>query len=136
MSVEEKISAVLSPYFPGIEQTFNGDGVKEAMAGGVAALESEEGGLSWARLNQILHRCSQAGVSEGCFRYYFLETPVLHPYPVGQVFGREPYVPPAAAAVVSVQQFEWGLRRFVYDAMLWWGCQRRFRFDPSSPVCD
>jgi len=60
-------------------------------------------------------------MSEGFFRYYFLESPDHHPYPVRRAFGREDYSPAKADEIRTIQQFQWGLRRFMYDAMLYWG---------------
>jgi hypothetical protein len=62
------------------------------IAAGLDALKA--GSLSWARLNQLMHRCSQAGMSEGCFRCYFLEVPLSHPCPVEKVFSAAGYRPP------------------------------------------
>jgi hypothetical protein len=90
-----------------------------ALVDGLLAVE--DGHLSWSRMNQALHRASQAGMSEGFFRYYFLEVPDRHPYPVVRVFGSEEYRPPEAPDIRSLQQLHWGLRRFIYDAMLYWG---------------
>jgi hypothetical protein len=69
-----------------------------------------------------MHRCSQAGMSEGCFRYYFLDVPQTHPYPVDKVLSATGYKPPKGLTeITSLQQAQWGLRRFMYDAMLYWG---------------
>jgi hypothetical protein len=91
----------------------------EAIRGALGALE--QGSLSWARLNQTLHRSSEAGVSEGFFQYYFLDSPPKHPYPVEKVFEDGPFQPPGGSEIRSLKQLQWGLRRFVYDAMLYWG---------------
>lgn len=95
------------------------DDLIQALVDVLAAVDQQH--LSWSRLNQILHRASQAGMSEGFFRYYFLESPSDHPYPVGLVFEREDYHPPISNEVISLKQLQWGLRRFMYDAMLFWG---------------
>jgi len=80
------------------------------------------GSLSWARLNQLMHSCSEAGLSEGCFRYYFLDVPLSHPYPVERVSSPSGYRPPKGVhEITSLYQAQWGLRRFIYDAMLYWG---------------
>jgi len=123
MSAEiiERFTESLGEYFPSLLKRLPTDGdMLRAVENGIQALE--QGSLSWARLNQILHRCSQAGMSEGFFRYYFLEVPEHHPYPVDRVFGTDAYRPPREAdEILSIQQLQWGLRRFVYDAMLYWG---------------
>ena len=119
--VLEKVHASLGEYLPTIVARLReGDDMYTAIAGGMTALE--QGSLSWARLNQILHRCSQAGISEGFFRYYFLEIPRKHPYPVERVLLAGRFRPPdGVTEIKSLQQLEWGIRRFMYDAMLYWG---------------
>ncbi len=83
------------------------------------------GTISCARLNQLLHLSSLAGMSEGCFRYYFLEVPDCHPYPVEKVTSPE-YVPEKGVSEIrSLDQGLWGFRRLVYDAMLFWGNLRQ-----------
>ena len=61
-------------------------------------------------------------MSEGCFLYYFLEVPLSHPYPVEKVLSSAGYKPPKGLTeITSLNQARWGLRRFIYDAMLYWG---------------
>lgn len=87
-----------------------------------AAKELGRGCLSWALLNQLLHRASEAGMSEGFFRYYFLSVPPRHPYDVRKVFRSVEYQPPdGCTEVESLEQLKWGFTRFTYDAMLFWG---------------
>ena len=89
-----------------------------------------------------MHRCSEAGMSEGCFRYFFLATPTNHPYPVDKVLPPSGYRPSAGCTEIkSIQQLIWGLRRFMYDAMLYWGNfrqayrdLRRLSFDDISAI--
>lgn len=123
MSVQavDRFKESLGDYFPSLLKRLPADGdLLRAVEGGIQALD--QGSLSWARLNQILHRCSQAGMSEGFFRYYFLEVPEHHPYSVDLVFDANSYCPPQDAdEIQSIRQLQWGLRRFVYDAMLYWG---------------
>ncbi|MBD3249455.1 hypothetical protein GF336_05400 [Candidatus Woesearchaeota archaeon] len=81
-----------------------------------------DGGLSWTRLNQILYYYSQAAMSHGFFRYYFLEAPSRHPYPVSQIFENQTYKPPNGVdEIKTMDQLKWGLYRFFHDAMLYWG---------------
>jgi len=116
-----ELRAAFGEYLPFLEEAVDDGGdLFNAIASGLDAVNA--GALSWARLNQVLHRCSEAGMSEGCFRYYFLEVPTAHPYPVDLVFSGERYTPPnGLTAITSLQQAQWGLRRFIYDAMLYWG---------------
>ena len=112
---------ILGEYFPSLLRQLNtGEDNYQAIAGAMEAFQ--QGSLSWARLNQTLHRLSEAGMSEGFFRYYFLEVPQEHPYPVELVFHNAPFRPPKDAhEIVSVEHLQWGIRRFIYDAMLYWG---------------
>jgi hypothetical protein len=126
MSFEiSKLRDAFGPYLPSvISEVEKGElglesDIVQALFDAVAAIEQQS--LSWARLNQILHRASQAGMSEGFFRYYFLENPFQHPYPVTRVFGLKDYQPPRSNQLTSLEQLQWGLRRFIYDAMLYWG---------------
>ena len=65
-------------------------------------------------------------MSEGFYSYYFLDTPEKHPYPVERVFDSDTYRPSEGVREIkSLQQFQWGIRRFVMDAMLYWGNLRQ-----------
>ncbi|HKO54067.1 MAG TPA: hypothetical protein VJV79_40440, partial [Polyangiaceae bacterium] len=93
---------------------------RQAIENGLDAID--QGSLSWARLNQVMHLASEAGMSEGLYRYYFLEVPKTHPYPVEKVRQSTPYKPPEGLdSVQSLGQLQWGIRRFMYDALLFWG---------------
>jgi len=117
----EEVWSILKKYLPSLVKELDEGGDLFAALGS-AAYALKAGSLSWAGLNQALHRCSQAGMSEGCFRYYFLEVPPNHPYPVTKVLSQTEYRPPGGLTeIASLQQLEWGLCRFVYDAMLYWG---------------
>lgn len=111
----------LGEYFPSILARAAKDAdIEAAIENAVVALEG--GSLSWARLNQVMHLCSEAGMSEDFYRYYFLKLPEDHPYPVERVFPEHEYEPPEASdKIESLEQFQWGVRRFIYDAMLYWG---------------
>ncbi len=117
----DALKAPLSDYFPALLRQADRDPiVSSALIAGQRALA--EGSLSLARVNQILHLCSQAGMSDGFYRYYFLESPDEHPYSVGRVFNSHGYDPPGGATqITSLQQLHWGVRRFIFDAMLYWG---------------
>ncbi len=121
----QEIQQALGDYVPAlIRDIKEGDEIYSAIDTGFQALAA--GSLSWARLNQVMHLCSEAGMSEGFYRYYFLELPSLHPYPADKVFTGATYTPPVGATEIkSLNQFQWGLRRFIYDAMLFWGNLRQ-----------
>lgn len=116
-----EIREAIGAYFPVIVNRTDGDAeILAAVQNGLDALG--EGSLSWARLNQIMHLCSEAGMSEDFYRYYFLSVPQHHPYPVEKVFSDGDYEPPEGVEdIKSLKQLQWGLRRFMYDAMLYWG---------------
>lgn len=89
-----------------------------AIENGATALG--EGGLSWARLNQIMHLCSWAGMSEGFYKYYFLKRPESHPYDIHRNFPH--FSPPEdVREIQSFRHFKWGIERFMVDAMLFKG---------------
>jgi len=115
------LSTAISEYFPTIVKRIESQSeLKLALEDAIAALSDRA--FSWARLNQIMHLCSQAGMSEGFFRYYFLEVPKAHPYPTEKVFDSAGYKPPSSGSeIATLRQFQWGVRRFIYDAMLYWG---------------
>jgi hypothetical protein len=117
----EELKEALDIYLPSLSSRIPNDpNLLGAVENGMEALDN--GDLSWARLNQIMHLCSQAGMSEGFYRYYFLSFPENHPYPVEKVFTDDDYEPPKGAdEIKSLRQFHWGIRRFIYDAMLYWG---------------
>lgn len=124
-STLDGIREALGEYFPALVKDLKeGDEIHVALDTGFQALAG--GSLSWARLNQVMHLCSEAGMSEGFYRYYFLELPTLHPYHADKVFVDAAYTPPVGATEIkSLKQFHWGLRRFIYDAMLFWGNLRQ-----------
>ncbi|MGO9685193.1 MAG: hypothetical protein ACLPTZ_21925 [Beijerinckiaceae bacterium] len=117
----EALKRSLGDYFTELVRQAEKDPiVLSALLAGQKALAASS--LSLARVNQILHLCSQAGMSGGFYRYYFLESPNDHPYPVGRVFDSRGYAPPSGATqIASLQQLHWGIHRFILDAMLYWG---------------
>ena len=121
----KEMEKALGEYFPAVVRNIAAaSDLREAIGFGFDALD--EGALSWARLNQIMHLCGEAGMSEGFYRYYFLAVPPTHPYPVNKVFSDDDYEPPEGVDdIKSLKQFQWGLRRFIYDAMLYWGNLRQ-----------
>ncbi len=116
-----EIEKALGEYFPAVINNIDAaSDLREAIESGFDALD--DGALSWARLNQIMHLCGEAGMSEGFYRYYFLAAPPTHPYPVNKVFSDDDYeLPKGADDIRSLKHFQWGLRRFIYDAMMYWG---------------
>lgn len=82
--------------------------------------------LSRAQLNQLLVLSHEAGVSDGCFRYYWLDTP-RHTYDVKRVPGYDPAR--NQRAIGSLRHLYWGLYRVYIDALLYFGNVRAaYRF--------
>ena len=104
--VTTKFQDALGEYFPSVARNLTaGTDIYQAVSSGLDALE--QGSLSWAQLNQIFHRCSEAGMSEAFFRYYFLEAPEEHPYPVDRVFAGWPFRPSVDAdEILSLHQLQ------------------------------
>src|SRR5271168_1238193 len=73
-----------------------------------------------AQLNQLLHLCHEAGVSDGFFRYYWLSNPKCHPYEADKIPG---YNPAALKGdlIQSQEHLKWGLYRLYVDALLFFG---------------
>lgn len=121
MRSKEKIRDAIGDYLPTLTKwVAENIDVHDAVESALDAIE--KGALSWARLNQIMHLCSEAGMSEGLYRYYFLVVPQHHPYPVEKVFPDGDFkLPEGIEEIKSLQQLLWGIRRFIYDTMLYWG---------------
>ncbi len=76
--------------------------------------------LSKVQLNQLLVFGHEAPVSDDFFRYYWLESPAEHPYPVTARPGfDEQWI--KANAITSLSHLEWGLYRLFTDALLYFG---------------
>ena len=78
--------------------------------------------LSRTELNQLLHLCHEAGLSEGFFRYYWLRAP-LHTYDVRKLPGfQESWM--QTSAIVSKQHLLWGIYRACLDGLFYFGDMR------------
>lgn len=75
--------------------------------------------LSITHLNQLLHLSHDAGMTYGFFRYYFLTFPSNHPYPVDRFWDASCLM--SDVGIASLEQLDFGLRRFYTDALLYWG---------------
>lgn len=82
-------------------------------------LEMDKHPINVTHLNQLLHLVHEAGVTKGFFEYYFLAEPLNHPYPVREV--TETLPPLDDRGIASLEQLDWGLRRFHIDALLFFG---------------
>jgi hypothetical protein len=76
--------------------------------------------LTKVQLNQLLVLGREAPVSDGFFRYYFLEAPPLHPYNVKHVPGFETQWLDGDA-IRSLAHLRWGLYRLFTDGLIWFG---------------
>lgn len=79
----------------------------------------EQDPLHLTNFNQLLHLVHEAGVSEGFFQYYFLTLPNAHPYPLKKLADDIPQL--NSKGISSLKQLEWGLRRFFFDGLLYFG---------------
>lgn len=76
--------------------------------------------LAAVQLNQLLVLSHEAPVSDGFFKYYWLDCPDHHPYSVRAVprfrttWGRE-------TAITSLDHLAWGLHRLYIDGLLYFG---------------
>jgi hypothetical protein len=116
----EEVLKLLRFYFPaafsekaGFQDTARGRKLVERL--GRFAKEP----LSQTHLNQFLHLNHEAGFSFGLFRYYLLEAPAGHPYPIGVLLDGTPTHSPDS--IDSINQLHLGLHRFFVDALLFWG---------------
>lgn len=76
--------------------------------------------LSKVQLNQLLVFGHEAPASDDFFRYYWLESPAEHPYPVAELPGfSQQWI--GAHAITSLSHLEWGLYRLFTDALLYFG---------------
>jgi hypothetical protein len=76
--------------------------------------------LSAVQLNQLFVLGHEAPVSDAFFRYYWLEAPAQHPYPVMAVTGYSGSYS-GQNEIGSIRQLKWGLLRLYIDAMLYFG---------------
>lgn len=117
---QEEVRKVLSSYFPGsFKENAAFLETLEAKLIINRILESPAKPIHLTLVNQLLHLCHEAGVTEGFFKYYFLSEPAKHPYPVGKVKESLPGLD--EKGVWSLKQLDWGLHRFYIDALLYWG---------------
>jgi hypothetical protein len=75
--------------------------------------------LTREQLNQLLVLSHEAGMSQGFFEYYWLSVPI-HPYDVGRIPDFDERYQ-HQTAIVSLEHLRWGLQRFYFDALLYFG---------------
>lgn len=78
--------------------------------------------LSRTELNQLLHLCHEAGLSEGFFQYYWLRAP-LHTYDVSKLPGFQPtWI--GTTSIISKEHLLWGVYRACMDGLFYFGDMR------------
>lgn len=82
-------------------------------------LKMEDDPICVTHANQLLHLNHEAGVTEGFFKYYFLDKPFKHPYSIDKVLDELPKID--TRGMSSLRQLELGLKRFFVDSLLFFG---------------
>src|ERR1700722_18123096 len=77
------------------------------------------------QFNQLLLLAFEAGLSDGFFQYYWLESPKQHPYKVEAIPGFDESFR-SATKIETFSQLKWGLYRVYLDGLLFRGGVRRF----------
>lgn len=114
MTVSTNNESEFSPRFFGLTTGSLNEPANAMIASALANCEHEF--LSLAKLNQLLGMTRHSPISEGFFRYYFLSAPAEHSYAIGRLMSVQPKV--HVSHIVSRAQFEFGIRRFLADALL------------------
>jgi len=81
--------------------------------------------LSKVQFNQLLLLALEAGLSDGFFQYYWLESPSRHPYNVDAIPGFDGSFR-TTTKIETLSQLKWGLYRVYVDGLLFRGGVRRF----------
>jgi hypothetical protein len=84
----------------------------------LATIDSDP--LSAVQLNQLLVLAHEAPVSDGFFRYFWLDIPALHPYDVNDLPGFR-VTWQGAGSIRSLDHLAWGLHRLYIDGLLYFG---------------
>jgi len=82
--------------------------------------------LTFSQTNQLLHLLHFGSISLGFFQYYFCNVPEFHVYNVDSIEGYDKSLfdnknSSPITTIKTVQQLNWGLRRFHIDAVLFYG---------------
>jgi hypothetical protein len=81
----------------------------------------DEEPLSAVQLNQLLVLGREAPISDGFFRYYWVQNPPDHPYDVSTLPEFSVDYLESAGNIVSLGHLKWGLYRLYVDALLYFG---------------
>ena len=97
----------------------------------------DEEPLPAVQLNQLLVLAHEAPVSDGFFRYYWLQVPDQHCYDVRDLPGYSEDFLSSDSSVTSLAHLKWGLYRLYVDALLFFGNVRSaFRSLRDLPISD
>jgi hypothetical protein len=107
----------LSGRSPGIESWIT-DNTDDEIFARLGDIEADP--LSKVQLNQLLVLASEADVSDGFFKYYWLSNPAGHPYNVEMVAGFE-HGWQTGDTITALKHLVWGLSRLYIDALLFFG---------------
>ncbi len=93
------------------------DGTPQTVVERLGQLDSHP--MTREQLNQLLVLSHEAGLSRGFFEYYWLSAPE-HTYNVRELAGFQPeYV--GSPGIESIEHLRWGLTRFYFDSLLYFG---------------
>lgn len=97
----------------------------------------DEEPLPAVQLNQLLVLAHEAPVSDGFFRYFWLQAPEQHSYDVRDLPGYSEDFLSSGGSVASLAHLKWGLYRLYVDALLFFGNVRSaFRSLRDLPVSE
>ena len=82
--------------------------------------EIDQKPLTRTQLNQLLAFGHQAPLSDGFFKYYWLNVPRKHPYDVKTISGFQNHWQ-NLPAIESLDHLSWGLYRLYTDGLIWFG---------------
>jgi hypothetical protein len=77
--------------------------------------------LTAVQMSQLLVLGQEAPVGDGFFRYYWIDAPDKHPYPVREVPGFSEDWVRSEGVIASLAHLKWGLYRLYIDALLYFG---------------
>ena len=80
--------------------------------------------LSKVQLNQLLVMAHQAPMSYDFYKYYWLDAPSSHPYPVDAFPNFERHWVSTTRGIGSLPHLKWGLQRLFTDGLLYFGSVR------------
>jgi hypothetical protein len=74
--------------------------------------------IGLTHFNQILHLNHEAGISKGFFDFYFCYKPTKYPYNIDCIYHGTNI---DNKMIMTLHQLEYGFKRFMIDALLFWG---------------